>query len=86
MKEHEKLCPKMVLDISVCGHLSLWKDVWCLVTEWPERLKLRTMKAAFSWQNFDCYKVNMVIGELETTPDEDYQNYFLIHLEPLTDR
>ena len=30
MKEHEKLCLKMVSEIVcifVCGHLSLWKDV-----------------------------------------------------------
>ena len=31
----------------------------CLATESPERVMLRTMKGAFSWQNFDCYKVNL---------------------------
>ena len=31
MKEHKKLCRKMVSEIVcifVCGHLSLWKDVY----------------------------------------------------------
>ena len=62
MREHENLCLKMVLDIVcifVCGHFSLWRDVYALKTTMQNKDSLQSiMSTKLNQQRFWPYFVD----------------------------